>query len=328
MTNARLKPADFRRQAYSLIRQSWKLLLVAILLMSVIDWASQGLEHYGDSIARQAYDAHMETFYAENPRPEDEDEAITWAYFDEWLAKYDAEKLYDRAFLPWKIGGYAIDLLDMLVTAMILVGLYTGLLMQRRTGECSLHCLRIGFSRWKTAAWLSIRVNASILGWGLLALIPCVMLANALGDVGEILSMVILILVVLWAQCHYALTYVHMAEDPENQLTTTAYINSAVEDMNFFTVRGLLRTAWPAYALMTAQIILGVAGALLPVLTVPVNIFTLVGNFLTPMLLHTSYVCIYDELRAIRQAQEAPGTARAQGLAAGLEYAEDQEQLP
>lgn len=316
-TAARLKPADFRRQAFSLIRQSWKLLLIAILLMSMIDWAGQALEHYGNGIARKAYDAHMEAFYAENHRPEDEDEAIVWAYFDEWFAQRDAEKLYDKAFLPWKIGGYAIDLLDMLVTAMILVGLYTGLLMQRRTGECSLHCLRIGFSRWKTAAWLSIRVNVSILGWGLLALIPCAMLANALGNVGEILAMVILILVVLWAQCHYALTYVHMAEDPENQLTTTAYINSAVDDLNFFTVRGLLRTAWPAYALMTAQIILGVAGALLPMLTIPVKIFTLVGNFLTPMLLHTSYVCIYDELRAIRQAQEAPGNPRAVALAAG-----------
>ena len=316
-TAARLKPADFRRQAYSLIRQSWKLLLVAILLMSVIDWAGQGLEHYGDVIARKAYDAHMETFYAENPRPEDEDEAIMWAYFDEWLEKYDAEKLYDRAFLPWKIGGYAIDLLDMLVTAIVLVGLYTGLLMQRRTGECSLHCLRIGFSRWKTAAWLSIRVNVSILGWGLLALIPSAILANALGDVGEIMALVILLLVQLWAQCHYALTYVHMAEDPENQLTTTAYIDSSVEDMNFFTVRGLLRTAWPAYALMTVQIILGVAGAVLPTLAIPVNLFTLVGNFLTPMLLHTSYVCIYDELRAVKQAQEAPGNPRAIALAAG-----------
>lgn len=319
----RLKPADFRRQAYSLIRQCWKLLLVAILLMSVIGWAGQALEHYGDGIARKAYDAHMEAFYAENPRPADEDEAIMWAYFDEWLAQRDAEKLYDKAFLPWKIGGYAIDLLNMLVTAMLLVGLYTGLLMQRRTGECSLHCLRIGFSRWKTAAWLSIRVNVSILGWGLLALIPCVMLANALGDVGEILVLVILLLVQLWAQCHYALTYVHMAEDPENQLTTTAYIDSAVEGMNFFTVRGLLRTAWPAYVLMTVQLILSVAGALLPVLAIPVNIFTLVGNFLTPMLLHTSYVCIYDELRAFRQAQEAPGAARARALAAGEEFTEE-----
>ncbi len=322
-STARLKPADFRRQAFSLIRQSWKLLLVAILLMSVIGWAGQSLEHYGETIAQQAYDAHMEAFYAENPRPEDEDEAIVWAYFDEWLAQRDAEKLYDKAFLPWKIGGYAIDLLDMLVTAMLLVGLYTGLLMQRRTGECSLHCLRIGFSRWKTAAWLSIRVNVSILGWGLLAFIPCAILANALGDVGEILTLVILLLVQLWAQCHYALTYVHMAEDPENQLTTTAYIDSAVEDMNFFTVRGLLRTAWPAYALLTVQLILGVAGAVLPMLAIPVNIFTLVGNFLTPMLLHTSYVCIYDELRAVRQAQEAPGAARARALASGDEYTEE-----
>lgn len=323
MTDTRLKPADFRRQAFSLIRQCWKLLLIAVLLMSMIDWAGQGLEHYGDGVAQKVYDAHMEAFYAESPCPEDEKEALMWAYFDEWFAQRDAEKAYNKAFLPWKISGYAFDLLNCIFTAMVLVGLYTGLLMQHRIGECSLHCLRIGFSRWRTAAWLAVRVNVSILGWGLLALIPCVMLANALGSIGEILGMVVIILVVLWAQCHYALTYVHMAEDPENHLTTTAYIDSAVTDMNFFTVRGLLRTAWPAYALMAVQVILDISTALLPVLTIPVTIFILVGNLLTPMLLHTCYVCIYEELRTRRQAQEASGAARAHALAAEDEYVEN-----
>ena len=328
MTDARLKPADFRRRAFALMRECWKLLLIAVLLMSVIDWAGQGLEYYGDSIARQAYDAHMETFYAENPRPEDENEAYMWAYFDEWFAQQDAEKLYNRTYLPWRIGGYAIDLLHALVSAMILVGLYTGLLMKRRSGECSLHCLRIGFCRWKTAAWLSIRVNASILGWGLLAMIPGLMLSNALGSIGEILSLVIIILVVLWAQCHYALTYIHMAEDPENQLTTTAYIDNAVDDMSFFTVRGLLRVTWPAYALMTAAFILSIATALLPLLTIPADIFTLISNALSSMLLYSCYVCIYEELRTHRQAQDTSSAARAHALAAGLEYVEDQERLP
>lgn len=317
MTDARLKPADFRRQAFSLIRQCWKLLLFAIILMSVFDWAGQILEHHGSSVAQEVYDAHMEAFYAAHPRPSDEDEAIVWAYFDEWLAMHDAKELYDKAFLPWKIGNAAIDLLNSIFSAIILVGLYTGLLLQRRTGEYSLHSLRIGFSWWKTAAWLSIRVNVSILGWGLLALIPCVMLANALSYVGEILAMIIILLVVLWAQCHYALAYVHMAEDPESHLTTTAYINSAVTDMNFFTVRGLLRTAWPAYALMAIQVILDISAALLPVLTLPVTLFILVGNLLTPMLLHSCYVCIYEELQTRRLAMEASGTARTHALAAG-----------
>ena len=323
MTDARLKPADFRRRAFALMRECWKLLLIAIILMSIFDWAGQILEYYGDGVAQKVYDAHMEAFYAESPCPEDEKEAFMWAYFDEWFAQRDAEKAYNKAFLPWKIGGYAFDLLNYIFTAMILVGLYTGLLMQHRSGECSLHCLRFGFSRWRTAAWLSIRVSVNILGWGLLACIPGLMLTNHLGSVGEILALIILLLVVLWAQCHYALTYVHMAEDPENHLTTTAYIDSAVADMNFFTVRGLLRTAWPAYALMAAQVILDISTAFLPVLTIPVTIFILVGNLLTQMLLHTCYVCIYEELRTRRQAQEASDAACAHVLTANEDYIED-----
>lgn len=317
----RLKPADFRRRAFCLVRQCWKLLLIAAILTNLFYWAGQALAHHGESLAHAAYDEHMTAFYAENPRPEDEQAAIEWAYFDEWLAQRDAEERYDAVFLPWKLGGLAIDLLDSMFSAMVLVGLYTGLLMQRRTGEHTLHCLCIGFARWKTAAWLAIRIAVLILSWGMLALIPGVMLVNMLGDVGEILAIFILFWVALWAECRYALAFVHMAEDTDGCFTVSDYIRYAADDMGFFTVRGVLRTAWPAYALMAADFILGVAGRLLPVLTIPSEVFDLFIGIAAPMLLHACYACIFEELASHRSTQVAPGLAHARALAAGEESA-------
>lgn len=322
----RLKPADFRRQAFSLMRRCWKLLLIAALLMCLIDWAGQGLEHHGEGLAQAAYDESMANFYAEHPRPEDEQEAIEWAYFAEWLAKRDAEERYDEVFLPWKLCGYAIDLLDCIFSAVILVGLYAGLLMQRRTGEYSLHCLRIGFTRWKTAAWLAIRVALNILGWGLLALLPCLVLGNVLGSVADILAIIIVFGVALWAECHYALAFVHIAEDTDSRFTVSDYIRYAVDDMNFFTVRGMLRTAWPVYALMAADFALGVAAVFLPSLAIPATIFDLVISVLCPMMLDACYTCVYEELRQQRKQKSdaaAPGAARARALAAGQDSTEE-----
>lgn len=318
----RLKPADFRRRAFCLVRQCWKLLLIAAILINLFYWAGQLLAHHGESLAQAAYDEHMTDFYAENPRPENEDEFIRWAYFDEDLAQFEAKERYNQVHFPWKLGGLAIDLLDSMFSAMVLVGLYTGLLMQRRTGEHTLHCLCIGFARWKTAAWLAIRIALLILSWGMLALIPGVMLVNMLGDIGEILAIIILFWVALWAECRYALAFVHMAEDTDGCFTVSDYIRYAADDMGFFTVRGVMRTAWPVYALMAADFILGVAGRLLPVLSIFSTVFDLLIGMACPMLLHACYACIFEELSSRRSSKAAPGLARARALAADEESTE------
>ena len=92
--------------------------------------------------------------------------------------------------------------------------------------------------------------------------------------------------------------------------------------MGFFTVRGVLRTAWPVYALMAADIVLGIAAGLVPMLSLPSTVFDLLIGMACPMLLHACYACIFEELSSHRNTQTAPGEALARALAAGEEYAD------
>lgn len=328
MTNTRLTPTELRRRSFTLMRQCWKLLLLAAVLMSFFNWAEDAVKGYGEAQAQAVYDAHMANFYAENPCPEDENAAFMWAYFDEWFAKHDAEEASEETLLPWKISGFAFALLDDLFSGVILVGLYTGLLMLQRGGECTLHCLSMGFSRWKQAFWLTLRVSLNTAGWVLLAMIPALILDSHWGAFGNLLGSIIIVCVALWAEMHYALSFLHMADDPDGQLTATACIHNAVDNMNFFTVRGFLRTTWPTWALLTAEFLLGAAAIFLPI---PRLLLKILSDFLiicSMMLLCPACACVYEELRTHQQTPETPGAVRARALAAGEDYAEDPALLP
>ena len=309
MTVARLKPADFRRNAFRLMKDCWKLLLVAAVLMSLFNWAGRAAQSYGKGKALAAYNDYITTFYTENPRPEDEEEYITWAYFEEDWALYEAERLYNRTYLSWQLAGVAADVLDAMLSGVVLVSLYTGLMMHRRSGECTLHCLTLGFSRWKRACRLALRVLLGVMGWSLLAMIPAYMVsfvmdAVSLYDLGDWLALVIIAGVVLWAQIYYGLVYLHMAEDAADCFAVRDYLSDGVQQMSFFTIRGLLRCSWPVWALMAAEILLGVAAeyGLLPAL--PVDMLCEGSRIFRTMLLCAVYVCVYEELRSRNSADD------------------------
>lgn len=307
MITTRLTPADFRRQALILLRQCWKLLLIAVLLMSVFNWAGEAVESHGKSKSQAAYDAHMAAFYAENPRPEDEEEFIIWTYFDEDFAQYEAEDVYKKAYLPYRLASLAATTLDQLFGGVILVGLYAGLLMHLRTGECTLHCLGMGFSRWKRASWLAFRVLLNSLGWTLLALIPAEMLSSLMAGleleaVGTMLGTVIVVCVALWAEIHYALAFVHMAEDTEDQFAVKDYLHDAVDNMNFFTVRGLLRCSWPVWVLTALECLLILSADWLSVPSMLVTSVCVACEIFRMMLLCAVYACVYEELRSRRMS--------------------------
>lgn len=315
-TRTPLKPRDIRRCAYALMRQCWLTLLLAAVLMSLLGWVSDVIEYHGDNLGQLAYDAHMEAFYTENPPPDDLTDYAVWAYFDEYFAINDAEALASKSSFLWKLGAHAIDLVDSLFSAVVMVGLYAGLLTHLRGGTCSPAQVFSKHSLWKTIVWLDIRITVCILGWGLLFLLPAIMLEIMLGPFGKLVRTFILMWVFIWASLRYTLVFPHMADDPDGQLTTSACLDAGVQDMRFFTVRGLIRTLWPVCLVAVFVVALIVAEDYIAWLKIPAAVFTTTARIFIQMTACACYVFIYDELRQrTLVTPENEGLARARALA-------------
>lgn len=341
-----MKPADIRRRAYGLMRQCWLTLLIAAVLMCLFSWAKDAVEAHGKELALQAYNAHMEAFYAETEAPtkeavsalnnhlaafmagEDDGEwtdEIEYAsrYEDkEWVAKYDANELYEDIFTPWKLAGYAIDVIDLIFSCIVAVRLCRGLLAALRGGECTPHCLLSGWERIPTAAWLSIKMILRIFGWILIPLILSLLLYNWFGSIGELIGLVLMWLVAIWAELHYALAEVHLADDQDGICTATDCLRYSVDDMDQFTVRAMLRTVWPIYVSLVVSILFIGIAAFVPALSIPADIIINLLLLLSLSLKYACYVCVYDEMRQRDQAAKdaipaTEGLSRARALAAG-----------
>lgn len=295
-TRTPLTPRDIRRRAYSLMRQCWKPLLIAALLTTLLGSFGDLAAHYGETAAKRIEAAVFAEFEAANPRPADpaaleqwEIERIAHAYFS------SADIAGKRAQQLWELIGYGLELLGGLLSAVILVGVYKGLLAQLR-GSTEPFRLLAGLQHWKTAVWLQLRVMACIFGWSLLALLPSLILPGWLG-------LIFLLPVALWAQMHYALVLPHMADNPDNLLSTTQYLDRGTADMQFFTVQGLMRVAWPLLLTVLADTVLVVASVWLPALAAPAALFTLAAEILLSLAGWPILACIFEELRRIREAK-------------------------
>lgn len=296
MTAARLTPAQLRQKAFALLRQCWKPLLIAALLTTLLGSIGNLAALYGETAADRIEAAVFAEFEAANPRPADpaaleqwELERIAHAYFS--CADIEGE----RAQQLWKLLGYVLDLMGGLLNAVILVGVYQGLLAQLRGSRGPIHLLA-GLPRWKTAVWLQLRIMACIFGWFLLVLLPTLMLPGWLG-------VIFLFPVVLWARMHYALVLPHMADDPDNRVSTTQYLDLGTADMRFFTIQGLMRVAWPLFLTVLADISLSVASVWLPALEAPAALFSFAAEVLLSMLGWPILACIFEELRHIRDTK-------------------------
>lgn len=346
-----MKPAAIRRRAYGLMRQCWLTLLIAAVLMCLFSWIGSAVEAHGEKLALQAYNAHMETFYAENEAPTEEavnalnnhiaafmagEDAGEWTeeieyasrYEDkEWFAKYDAEDLYDDTLRPWTLAGNAIDLIDLIFSCIIAVRLCRGLLTALRGGECTPHCLLSGRERIPTAAWLSIKMSLRVFGWTLIPLVLSLLLYNWFGSIGELIGLILTLLVSYWAEMHYSLAEVHLADDQDSVRTATDCLRFAVDDMDQFTIRAMLRTVWPIYVLTVVSVLFAAIAAFVPAFSIPADMISALLLLASLTLKYACYVCVYDEMRqrdiAARDAIPAnEGLARARALAAGESPAE------
>jgi len=342
ITRTSLKPRDIRRRALALIKQCWLTLLIAAVLMNLFTWIGSAVESHGEKLALEVYNAHMATFYAENEPPTKEAAAALnamlagqgvpeWtaeieyaSLYDtrEWLAQHDASDLYDAAFRPWEWLGHGIDLLDLLFSCIIAVGLCQGLLSALRGGDCTPHCLLSGWSRTSTACWMAIQTTLRILGWSLLPLIISATISALFGGWATIVSSLLMMLVAIWASLHYALAEVHLADCPDRSFTASDCLRYAVDDADAFGVWQMCRVLWPLAIIFAADVAMMIAAIFIPALSIPFEVFTAASDLLVIFLRYTCYVCIYDEMRQRAIAAEAAvpaneGLARAQALAAG-----------
>lgn len=345
---APMKPRDIRRRAYVLMKQCWLTLLIAAVLMHLFGWAEDAVKAHGDKLATEAYNAHMEAFHAENPAPSDESiqkhnaymdalgavmngsaspeempesDADTIHYFFSMrVAQYDADEAYEKVFAPWKLIGYAIDLLDLLFSCIIAVGLCHGLLNTLRAGESTPHCLLLGWPRTSTACWMAVQTTLRVIGWSLLPLIISATISALFGGWATIVSTVLMLLVALWATLHYALAPMHLADDPDNSRTASDCLRLAVDDADAFGIWQMCRVLWPLAIIFAVNIALAVAAVYAPVLTIPAGIIDIAAGLFSTAMMEACLVCIYDEMRqrAIAAQEAIPATeglARARALA-------------
>ena len=314
-----MSTAELRRRAYALIKQCWKTLLIAAVLMHLFSWVESAVKAYGDHAGRQAYDAHMAAFIAENPPPEDEEARIEWAYFDAWLAQREAEDLYNGLYRPYEVAANAISFANMLLSTIIAVRLCRGLLTALRGGECTPHILLSGWARTSTTCWLAIQITLRICGWSLLPMIVPILLLGALGDWATLVSMALVLLVAGWASLHYALSRFHLADDTSGLRTASMCLRFAVDDADAFGLWNMCKVLLPAIGLLLLSIAMTIIGILVPAVSVPAAILVALADLLCLSMKYACYACIYDEMRQrIRAAEEAipsnEGLARARAL--------------
>lgn len=344
-------PRAIRRRAYSLMRQCWLTLLIAAVLISLPGWVKTAVETHGEKIATEVYNTRMEAFHAENPAPSEEeaqrhnakmdalndlmngdDSAMgnvinpsadtTNYYLKMYAAQTDAYEQYEKAFTPWEWASRAIDLIDILLSGVIVVRLCRGLLNGLNTGTCSPRCLLDGRKRTLTACWMALQIFLLVLVWSLLPLALTILLSSIFGRPGELIGLLLVLLVSVWARLRYSLAVVHLADGPESGCTASDCLSWATDDMNLFTIRSLFRTIWPLFAVGLVDNLLLLFVSLFPALDLPVAIFIILIHMFIFAAEYTCYVCVYDEIRQrIRAAEEAipptEGLARVRALANG-----------
>lgn len=312
-----LKPADIRRRAYALMKQCWKTLLIAAVLMFLFTWIEDVVDAHGERLAMQAYNARMEVFHTENPIPPQEDEDALLEYtLDLSYAQFMAKNEYDETYEPWKLLCLGIQFIDILFSALVAVRLCKGLLNALRVGECTPHILLSSWARASTTCWLAIQITLRVMGWALLPLIVTYSLLSSLGEWGALVGVAIVLLVAGWASLHYALSRLHLADDMSGHHTASECLRLAVDDADAFGLWNMCKVLLPAIAMMLLSIAIDVVGGLVPAVSVPAAILVGLADLLCLSTKYACFACIYDEMRqrALAVQEAAPGRTRAEAL--------------
>lgn len=311
--SARWVETAVRYRAYALLRACWKPILLALLIVTLLDIAALGVDWAGREAAKRAI-ADM---------PLDAVPVSIHDLLDYYYGLSAADQAARDAYQPYGTVRSILRLINrMLVSPIVLVGLYSGLLAAQRGGECSLRSLAKGLPRWGRVIWLGF-LTALITG---LVRFAGNAVTTALGDTlylfGIILGTIVWLVVQVFVEMRLSLSMVALADgldDPSAATTAWQSICASWHAVGQYTILAMLVTLWPVL-LVT-------------------NFAPLVHDWLpaspwwdaaklalecAALALHACCcVCIYEEANApTAQDGSEAGRARARALSAGEDAAD------
>lgn len=311
--------AGIRSRAFALIRQCWKPLLLAAVIMGVFTLISSVLTFRGEQLGAAASEAALAEFYAEAPA-EGTTEYIEWAYFNKYAMEDAAEEAAERAALPWEAASTGVDILGWIVGTFVMLGLNRGLLKALRGGECTTADLLGGRRGYRRALWTDVVVFLRMIGYILLAGLAMGLLSAVLGGVGTIIGAIGMLIFAFWIAMRYMLTDLHVADDAEGAFSASDYIRSSVEDVKYFSMWRIIGVLWPFWlaglALGLPTILSEYFPAVATAALMTDLVYALLAGMIAPVLMACIYEAIRDELNA-PAPQPSDGAARARALAAG-----------
>ncbi len=342
----RVPARELRCRAFALMKKHLPVLLIASLLIFLIGCLDVIPTCFDAKVEYEVYQREMAPFYEEYPQPSAEDleslDAWTASLFTgvseesaaerpsddimnwdmkEYSAKYHAIQAAETARIGWDAVASLTKIITAVISFLLLLGLYRGLLDAVRGGKISLRCLDSWKDRTGTALWLCIQCGLRTVGWTLLACIPVLLLAflAALFEVEPtFVFFPILIPVALLLDLRYLLPGVYLVDEDAHAYTARDCIEQGTSAMGTLGYRYMLRVLWPAYLAPLPAILV----SLLPNPSVWAAVVIIAAEAVLSVWA-TSFraaaaVCAYEEVPVLRQAQEelrSEGLERVRALA-------------
>lgn len=309
------------KDAWSLVRKAWLPLLLAFVLIAGVEFAvnaglravaanmvekQERLKPDGPTIRAIAiYDLEIPEGYTR------EEYVQLWDVYDK---RVEAD---NRSI---KLQSFLYDLPTLLLTPILMLGLYRVLLAAQR--EEDVRPLRV-FSGFRQgggrAIWLDVLIGLRYIGilllWGVAFWLLSLILYGV-PQLASIIGYVTLVPLLLWLEYRYALAPLHLA-DSDVLSTAGDCIRYCLEDGRELSPIGMMLEMWPVLLVEIATVALG---ALLPengftiVLTQLFNAAVFFGKF-------ACFTVFYTDIRAVRASLPTPeedeGRQRAMTLARG-----------
>lgn len=346
----RVPARELRCRAFALMKKCLPVLLIASMLIFLLGFLELIPTYFGAKVEREVYQREMAPFYEEYPQPSAEelesldtwtaslflsvgeesaaerpsDDLINWD-LKEYVAKSRALDAAKTARIGWDAVSSLTEIVSAVISFLLLLGLYRGLLDAVRGGKLSLRCLTSWKDRTGTALWLYIQCGLRTVGWILLACIPVLLLAFlvALFEVEPaFVFFPIMLPAALLLDLRYLLPDLYLADADAHAYTARDCIEQGVSAMGTLGYRYMLRVLWPTYlALLPGLLVSFLPDPPVWAAVVIVAAEAVLSVWATSFRAAAA-VCAYEEVPVLRQTQEelrSEGLERARALASAPE---------
>ncbi len=346
----RVPARELRRCSFALMKKCLPVLLIASLLIFLIGCLDVIPTCLGAKLEREVYQREMAPFYEEYPQPSAEELESLDAWTDslltnadeesaaerpsddltnwdmkEYSARYYAIQAAETARLSWDVLTSLTGIVSAVISFLLLLGLYRGLLDAARGGKISLRCLGSWKDRTGTALWLYIQCVLRTVGWALLAFIPLGLLAFFLAHFGVGLERIVLLPIiplVILLELRYLLPGLYLIDGDSHACTARDCIEQGTSAMGTLGYLYMMRMLWPAYLALLPGILASLMTDVPVWAAVSIVAADAVISVWAASFKAAAAVCAYEEVPVLRQAQEelrSEGQERARALASAPE---------